>query len=63
MVFVLLKMDDKVGVSRMICLNSSNYQLWKTKMEDLLYVKDLYEPILSKTIPTGVLESDWKLLN
>ena len=32
-------------------------------MEDLLIVKDLYEPIDRAKIPTGVLESEWKLLN
>ena len=32
-------------------------------MEDLLIVKDLYEPIGKELIHTGVLESEWKLLN
>ena len=32
-------------------------------MEELLIVKDLYEPIDKVEIPTGVLESEWKLLN
>ena len=47
----------------MIVLNSQNYANWKIKMEDLLIVKDLYEPIDRAEIPTGVLESEWKLLN
>ena len=29
-------------------------------MEDLLIVKDMYEPIGRSKIPKGVLESDWK---
>ena len=32
-------------------------------MEDLLIVKDLYEPISKSDIPTGVIESEWKILN
>ena len=32
-------------------------------MEDLLIVRDLYEPIDMKEIPRGVLESEWKILN
>ena len=47
----------------MIVLNSNNYSDWKIKMEDLLIVKDLYEPIDRKEIPTGVIESDWKILH
>ena len=33
------------------------------RMEDLLIVKDLYEPISKSDIPTGVIESEWKILN
>ena len=47
----------------MIILNLYNYSDWKINMEDLLIVKDLYEPIDRETIPTGVLESEWNLLN
>jgi hypothetical protein len=51
------------GFPGMMVLNSQNYANWKIKMEDLLIVKDLYEPIDKSEIPKGVLESDWKLLN
>ena len=54
------------GVSEfpgMMVLNSHNYSHKKIKMDDLLIVKDLYEPIDIQEIPTGVLESEWKLLN
>ena len=40
-----------------IVLNSHNYTDWKIKMEDLMIVKDLYEPIDRSEIPTRVLES------
>ena len=42
----------------MIILNLYNYSDWKINMEDLLIVKDLYEPIAKEQISTGVLESD-----
>jgi hypothetical protein len=32
-------------------------------MEDILYCKDLYEPILKEKIPTGVPEEEWRVLN
>ena len=41
------------GFQSMIVLNSQNYADWKIKMEDLLIVKDLYEPIDKAKIPTG----------
>ena len=47
----------------MMVLNSHNYADWKIKMDDLLMVKDLYEPVEREQIPIGVLESEWKLLN
>ena len=46
------------GFPGMIVLNSQNYADWKIKMEDLLIVKDLYEPIDRAEIPKGVLDSD-----
>ncbi|CAO2822682.1 unnamed protein product [Amaranthus hypochondriacus] len=56
-------MDDKSSMHGMIYLDSTNYAVWKTKMEDILYVKDLYEPILNESMPTGQDESRWKILN
>ena len=51
------------GFPGMIVLNSHNYADWKIKMEDLLIVRDVTEPIDKKDIPTGVSESEWKTLN
>ena len=36
-------MEESSGA--MIKLNSSNYSIWKSRMEDVLYTKDLYLPI------------------
>jgi hypothetical protein len=29
----------------MVKLTASNYSIWKTRMEDILYCKELFEPI------------------
>ena len=39
------------GFPRMIVLNSHNYSNWKIKMENLLIVRDLYEPTDWNDIP------------
>ena len=52
-------MDDKIGMPGMDCLNATNYTTWKTSMEDIIYVKDLYELILRGTIPLGVVAKEW----
>ena len=58
------KMEGGVsGFQGMMVLNSHNHADWNIKMEDLLIVKDLYEPIEREQTLTGVLESEWKLLN
>ena len=56
-------MDDKLGMSGMVNLNPTNYSTWKTRMEDILYVKDLYEPILNENVWTGVNQKEWEILN
>ena len=35
-------MDENQGPN-MVKLNSKNYSIWKTRMEDMLYSKDLYD--------------------
>ena len=44
MVGVGLKMEESSGAA-MIRLTSSNYSIWKPRMEDILYYNDLYAPI------------------
>ena len=59
----IAKMEGGVSGFPGMVLNSHNYTDWKIKMEDLLIIKDLYEPVDREQIPTGVLESEWNLLN
>ena len=39
------QMDTTTNTSRMISLNGSNWLIWKPKIMDLLYCKDLTKPI------------------
>lgn len=41
---VLSKMVE-VSLSLMILLKATNYMIWKPRMKDLLYTKDLFDPI------------------
>ena len=52
------------AVGRMISLNCTNWVTWKTKMEDLLYCKDLYGLIEGdKGMPEGTKDEDLNKLN
>ena len=42
----------------MIKLNLLNYSNWKCMMKDLLYYKDLYNPIIFKEKPSDTLDDD-----
>jgi len=38
----------------MVKLNASNYSIWKLKIEDLFYCKDLFDPVkLGSAKPVG----------
>ena len=50
--------------SGMIKLTASNYSIWKTRMEDILYCKKLLEPIECRGYkPITTTEVEWKKLN
>ncbi|KAA8519832.1 hypothetical protein F0562_014078 [Nyssa sinensis] len=52
------------GPSIMIKLNNMNWLIWKPKLEDILYCKDLYEPIERDTAkPKDMDDEKWKRLN
>ena len=44
-------------------MNGTNYQAWKGKMEDLLYVKEYWKPVFSTEMPEGIEEGQWKVLH
>ena len=48
----------------MIKLTASNYSIWKTMMEDIIYCKELFEPIECRGYkPVITIEDEWKKLN
>ncbi|CAL8167685.1 unnamed protein product [Prunus armeniaca] len=48
----------------MLKLTASNYSIWKPRMEDILYCKDLYESLqLLGQKPEGKLDDAWSILN
>ena len=50
--------------SGMIKLTASNYSIWKTMMEDIIYCKKLFEPIECRGYkPVTTPKDEWKKLN
>ncbi|KAL6187436.1 hypothetical protein ACLB2K_038835 [Fragaria x ananassa] len=48
----------------MVKLTSSNYSIWKPRMEDILYCKDMYEPLQNGgEKPAGKSGMEWSILN
>ena len=41
----------EANTTRMVTLNGVNYAIWKGKMEDLLYVKNFYQPVFTTVNP------------
>jgi hypothetical protein len=58
-----MALEEGATTSGMIKLDSSNYSLWKPMMEDILYCKDLYQPIVEEKLLTSVTEEEWRVLN
>ena len=55
-------MDGNVG--RMVSFNGTNWVTWKTKMEDLLFCKDLNGPIEGDSgKPKEMKDDEWKKLD
>ena len=48
----------------MIEFTASNYAIWKPRMEDILYCKDLYDPIEGdQAKPTTISAKEWEKSN
>ena len=49
-----------MNMSTMIKLTTSNYLIWKLMMEDVLYCKDLHDPIKGDSAkPSDMSDRDW----
>jgi hypothetical protein len=53
-----MALEECATTGGMIKLDSTNYSLWKPMMEDILYCKDLYQPIVNGKLPNGVTEEE-----
>src|ERR1044072_37493 len=47
------------NTNRMVCLNGTNYHLWKGKMKDLLLVKKWHRPVFATERPESMTEDEW----
>ena len=57
-------METSTGDIQMISLNGQNWLIWKAKMEDLLFCKDLYVPIEGDAVKSESMSAeDWKKLD
>ena len=48
------------NMSKMVCMNERNYNIWKSKMKDLLFVKKMHLPIFSPHKPENVTNENWE---
>lgn len=47
-------------MSKMVCLNGSNYHIWKGKMKDLLFVKKMHLPVFASDKPQAMNDEEWE---
>ena len=47
-------------MSKMVCMNERNYNIWKSKMKDLLFVKKMHLPVFSAHKPENVTDENWE---
>jgi len=50
----------EANTNKMVCLNDTNYHLWKRKMKDLLFVKKLHLPVFATEKPEDKTGEEWK---
>ena len=55
---------EESSAGAMIKLTSTNYTLWRTRMEDLLNCKDLFDPIEENGVKPGEMaDKAWSKMN
>ena len=50
----------EANTNKIVCLNGTNYHLWKGKMKDLLFVKNLHLPVFATKKPDSKSDEEWK---
>ena len=57
-------MSDMMAFSNMTTFNGRNWGIWKLKMEDVLYLNDLHDPIDGDgKKPSNVDEGKWNKMD
>ncbi|KAK9715174.1 hypothetical protein RND81_06G147700 [Saponaria officinalis] len=56
-------MKDSVTISGIIKLTATNYPIWKPRMKDILYCKDLHHVVETSTKPDDKTEDAWNTIN
>ena len=51
----------EANTNKMVCLNGTNYHLWKGKMKDLLFVKKLHLSLFATEKPEDKTDEEWKI--
>ena len=64
MCFITCVVEIEEPSACMIRLKSWNYGIWMSRMEDLLYMRDLHESIEGEEVrPTNLDDKKWAQLN
>jgi len=50
----------EANTNKMVCLNDTNYHLWKEKMKDMLFVKKLHLIVFATKKPKDKTGEEWK---
>ncbi|KAH0686763.1 hypothetical protein KY284_017316 [Solanum tuberosum] len=50
---------EEANMSKMVCLNDSNYHIWRGKMKDLLFVKKMHLPVFTSNKPQFMTDEEW----
>lgn len=53
----------EVNTTHMVTLNNSNYAIYKSKMEDLFYVKKFHQHVFDAMKPGNKIVDYWTLLH
>ena len=52
------------NLGSMIVLSATNYAIWKPRMEDILFCKDLHDPLENKgEKPVAKKDEEWRKMN
>ena len=50
----------EANTNKIVCLNGTNYHLWKGKMKDLLFMKNLHIPVFATKKPDSKSDEEWE---